>query len=127
MKQKEIKFKQLIWDYDGDKLSKWHYWGFIDGKFIPPEIDGVDPEDNYQSYQYTGLKDSSGREIYEGDIIEWQKGQSKLRGKVYFEEARFWISNYYMQSFDDPSDAFGEGVSTLRVIGNIYQNKNLLK
>jgi len=85
----------------------------------------IEPAKNLVLMQYTGLKDKNGKEIYEGDIVGWvPKGSA---GKVYFEGGRFRVEDFYMASFDEPSDAFGEGLGILEIIGNVYENQELLK
>ncbi|MCF6330983.1 MAG: YopX family protein [Sulfurimonas sp.] len=77
--------------------------------------------------QYTGLKDKNGAEIYEGDIvlcddrsfahfIEWNCD------KVMFRLVPIGKVNYY--AIDLNAGTVIE--SNLEVIGNIYQNKELL-
>lgn len=67
--------------------------------------------------QYTGLTDKNRREIYEGDIVD-TPGQ---RGTIRYENAKFIID-------------FGDGYQDLalipdeqEVIGNVYENPELLK
>jgi uncharacterized phage protein (TIGR01671 family) len=74
--------------------------------------------------QYTGLKDKNGKEIYEGDIVNWGK---KINGDVYYSSGRYWVRDFYQAYQDEVSDAFGEGLATLEVVGNIYENPELLK
>jgi uncharacterized phage protein (TIGR01671 family) len=75
--------------------------------------------------QFTGLHDKSGKEIYEGDIIRCNNTQI---GEVLWEEhdACFNVNGYYDSSDDYPTMAFIEG-QPFEVIGNIFENPELLK
>ena len=83
----------------------------------------------FELLQYTGLKDKNGKEIYEGDIIKYKfPYDRKLKHispvKFLETEASFGIKDRYgneTQLYRITANNYFE------VIGNIYENKNLLE
>lgn len=81
--------------------------------------------------QYTGLKDKNGKEIYDGDIIEAYifdaDNTEKTIGKVEYNNERhgFVFIPNLLQSKNIWYPLFA--VITCNVIGNIYENLELLE
>ncbi|MDN7038121.1 YopX family protein [Lactiplantibacillus plantarum] len=68
--------------------------------------------------QFTGLKDVNGKDIYEGDIVENERGEI-LRVSYSAIGASFVAGNCYFGSI-------GAG-KEIRIIGNVHENPELLE
>lgn len=81
---------------------------------------------DFELMQYTGLKDKKGKDIYEGDIVKWNPWRSGNEdawhnGQIMWHEQGKWcIKENYINT---PIGVYHR----IEVIGNIYENPELLK
>ena len=87
--------------------------------------------------QYTGLKDKNGKEIYEGDIVHADGNNSNYTVKFgehelssHYDSSPHICTGFYLLRHNGLSfneiESIGGDCSYLEVIGNIYENKELL-
>ncbi len=113
---REIKFKawdkeqKVMFAIDAEQFVAGHDF-FNNDRFIP--------------LQYTGLLDKSGVEIYEGDIIK----DGDVIGEVRYDTPSFDFEpnnkkdkHYFSLGWSYNS----EGQPLFEIVGNIYENKDLL-
>jgi len=74
--------------------------------------------------QYTGLKDSKGKEIYEGDIVNFVTYEEEKLEVYWYNETCGW----QMKRIVGSGTMFIPNYTDyLEVIGNIYENPELLE
>ena len=126
---REIKFR--AWDKQLRRM------GILDGQ----NSFCIFEDDVFEVMQYTGLKDKNGKEIYEGDIIKYidpfaRPEVDHIQGEVFFGSGEYSIhamgadDQYNYQGWLIKNKYFTEPLtqnSCEVVIGNIYENPELLK
>lgn len=129
---REIKFR--AWDKQYKSMSNVNMILFsaneidIDGNLGEPKS-----LDHYELMQYTGLQDKNGKEIYEGDILLCHEyDSSDIGGKIIqtfknavvgFENGSFY---YYPKGNMKQHHQLLMYAYMPEIIGNIYQNPELL-
>jgi uncharacterized phage protein (TIGR01671 family) len=144
MNNREIKFR--VWHriqkkYYDNNINDWpflltpvgHVCEWDGGCWTNGDYnDYRDKDDEYQKItyviqQYTGVKDKNSKEIYEGDIIEYTihnyPDELTRIGFVSF------MAGMFLVNWSDQTDQeLGYmSISSIKVIGNIFENPELLK
>jgi len=123
---RELKFR--VWNHteghwNGMRCKDVQSCGYLiclNGIYVIPES----VSRNHTVQQFTGLLDKNGKEIYEGDIVKATSDQytnENFIGKVIFDEGYFctWVNK------NDIRGIWGD--DNIEVIGNIFENKDLLE
>lgn len=119
----DFKNNTLVLDIDGDEIISKPFWWYETG------ITRLDFEE-VEIIQSTGLKDKNEKEIFEGDIVVgkfyfagvgcFDTGEREVivRNKpVLWEDGKFLCSGFDLSEMNE----------CIKVIGNIYKNKELLR
>lgn len=104
--------------FNGDEHRIYTGYSDTDGVDHYPEWCNIRPE---TVGQYTGLTDKNGTKIFEGDIL--LKGFEKVVVKWNENQCRWgiYLDEYEISGFNESTKNYFE------VIGNIYDNPELLK
>lgn len=83
-------------------------------------IERLNSDKSWTYMQYTGLKDSTGKEIYEGDIVRSVHSGPAPKVVSWTEQASHIGFNLGL------GRSGSSGGNHLTILGNIYENKELL-
>ena len=130
---RNLKFR--AWDSLYNKMihqyvvGKWKLFITVDG-----DVGGYEDDDNYDNcavygdrfipMQFIGLADKNGKEIYDGDIITTQNDGVLLvnwneKYASFCLDKEGWLYSHWFGESCNPSECM--------VIGNIYENPELLE
>lgn len=127
--------REIMFRGKDKRNGEWEWGGYFNGvgaaHIVAERLGGfvemveVDPE---TVGEYTGLKDKSGKRIYEGDILrdDW--------GKIYNVFFSFKSCSFMAEIAGEHSEyetgnyRIGKAwCDTIRVVGNVHDNPDLLK
>lgn len=127
---REIKFR--AWD----SINKCYYTEpfFVSGDGTPytynpdfkhvEEYDAINPVMGIVLEQYTGLKDKNGKEIYEGDLVQFELEEGSVVAPVVFAHGYFAYATFNIVHIAMPLYKISHWCV---VVGNIHQNIELIK
>lgn len=129
---REIKFR--AWDKGAEKMVNEVSFPYIKG-YMGDEgcVDCTahffeTTSKKFEWMQFTGLKDKNGKEIYEGDIVEEKKNW--LESGSGEDEKRILQIKFANGGFIVSENGRGQDLRdhlNCEIIGNIYENSELLK
>jgi uncharacterized phage protein (TIGR01671 family) len=105
-----------------DRGYQGHYVLTLNGQF--QNLQNGSGGDEYVVQQFTGLKDSKGVEIYEGDIVRGKFFDTEYRHLETINSEVVWIERY--ACFNIGIEEWRYSGERVTVIGNIFENSELL-
>ena len=122
-------FLSYLFDFENNRWDKFLETITTEKKFVklfPDDDEDLKGWTHIENIQYTGLKDKNNIEIHEGDIVQVE---GLGVGIIEYIESYFRIFKPYIFSINlcnYTSTIELEPKNKVEVIGNIYENKDLL-
>lgn len=125
---REIKFR--AWDKFDKRMIVWDEC--LKNESLIAEI--ILNTERYTAFEYTGLEDKNKKDIYEHDLVkityfDWLSGKEQHLQicKVYFKDGCFGFDYGFNKREFLTVNCFEPRSYTFEIVGNIYQNPELLE
>ena len=127
--QRQLKFR--VWDklekrfIYPDKGYQGHYVLDLNGRF--QNLQNGSGGDEYVVQQYIGLKDADGRDIYEGDLVQYNQNSSydNISFEVVwsFDERKWVLISKNNDELVNEKTPNGYRYRFLKIVGNIFETQ----
>ncbi len=106
-----LRFRQYAFD-------RFYCWGYVEDYFVSPYFIEK-PSDRFTQLEVNG------QELWENDLIEWRGNLAKV---YWSPEFNGWtLLNIQEDLKEIPIGINGIDVDEITIVGNIYQNQDLIK
>lgn len=130
---RQIKFR--AWDEENEKFfytDDGHGFEFclspIAGNYVTKLTDETLLDSDISWQQFTGIRDKNGKDIYEGDIVKDKDDEAfNSKGLIYQIKWNNLYASFGLFHQDSCKYSDLILVSEMGIIGNIYENPELLK
>lgn len=123
--------KFRAWLKEEKRMTDVHEMTFMDGEvYLISDITGFYAYEEFKLMQSTGLKDKNGNEIFESDIVKYKSGCNTYTEEVAYDKnfAGFGVRDVNADIiFTFWELAEDIDLISLEVVGNKYENPELLK
>jgi len=117
---REIKFRA----FDTLQGGKFEYWTLKENRFEGIFWHMIKDKSFKEVQQFTGLKDKTGKDIYEGDILASSYSRDTTGKDIVYTKQ---IVEYEIDHYTGVSKHELLFIEKAVIIGNIYQNPELIK